>query len=44
MTPGSYDLCIYRGDTGRWRFVSRPARWGITRGWLMSAHDVAADM
>jgi hypothetical protein len=21
MTPGSYDLCIYRGDTGRWRFV-----------------------
>jgi hypothetical protein len=21
MTPGSYDLCIYRGDTGRWRFI-----------------------
>jgi hypothetical protein len=21
MTPGTYDLCIYRGDTGRWRFI-----------------------
>lgn len=21
MTPGNYDLCIYRGDTGRWRFI-----------------------
>jgi hypothetical protein len=21
VTPGTYDLCIYRGDTGRWRFV-----------------------
>jgi hypothetical protein len=21
MTPGNYDLCIYRGDTSRWRFV-----------------------
>ena len=20
MIPGSYDLCLYRGDTGRWRF------------------------
>jgi hypothetical protein len=20
MTPGSYDLCLYRGDSARWRF------------------------
>lgn len=21
MIPGTYDLCIYRGDTARWRFL-----------------------
>jgi hypothetical protein len=21
LPPGIYDLCIYRGDTGRWRFI-----------------------
>jgi hypothetical protein len=33
MTPGNYDLCIYRGDTGRWRFVC----------WQDAARSMASD-
>lgn len=34
MIPGSYDLCIYRGDTGRWRF----------QVWQDAAKTVPADL
>jgi hypothetical protein len=34
MIPGTYDLCLYRGDTGRWQF----------RVWTDAAKTQAADL
>jgi hypothetical protein len=34
MIPGSHDLCVYRGDTGRWQF----------RLWTDEAKTQAADL
>ena len=34
MIPGTYDLCLYRGDTSRWQF----------RVWLDEAKTIPADL
>jgi hypothetical protein len=34
MIPGTYDLCLYKGDTGRWQF----------RLWTDEAKTQAADL
>lgn len=34
MIPGTYDLCLYRGDTGRWQF----------RLWADEAKTTPADL
>jgi hypothetical protein len=34
MIPGTYDLCLYKGDTGRWQF----------RVWTDEAKTQAADL